>query len=104
MPVPSLSIHAESTGETRFLYVSGELDIATSDDLREALRDGAEAGERVVVDLSSLDFMDSTGLRVLIEAQSRSRAAGVEFRITGPQGAVARLLRVTGAEQFLVGA
>jgi anti-sigma B factor antagonist len=86
------------------LAARGELDLATAPRLT-ALLDATRSNgtRRVLVDLSGVEFCDSTGLRALIGAAVEVRAAGGRLAITaGPDdGAVARLLRVTGATEWL---
>jgi anti-sigma B factor antagonist len=67
------------------ITLRGELDLATTGQLEAAL---AEAGGRVVLDLTALTFMDSTGVRVLLEAAER---AGDGLRIVPPADGDARV-------------
>jgi anti-sigma B factor antagonist len=86
------------------LAARGELDLATAPRLTALLDATRDNGmRRVLVDLSGVDFCDSTGLRALIGAATEVRAAGGRLAVTaGPDdGAVARLLRVTGASEWL---
>ena len=52
----------------------GELDLATAPELEAAHPGALDGGQDVVVDLRELEFMDSTGLRVLVAAHARARA------------------------------
>lgn len=63
------------------LTVSGELDVAVTGRMQDRLDSVARAGETVVLDLSSLSFIDSSGLNVLVTAFRRSRQEGWELRI-----------------------
>jgi anti-sigma B factor antagonist len=77
--------------------LTGELDLATAPQLRACLAPLPEAGEsQVVLDLSDLDFIDSTGLSVLVMAFSRTQAAGCAMVIRNPKPAVVRILEITG--------
>jgi anti-sigma B factor antagonist len=67
----------------------GELDLATAADLEAVLV--AQTG-RVVVDLRGLSFVDASGLRVLLEAQARSRQDGMALRFVAGE-AVRRLFQ-----------
>jgi anti-sigma B factor antagonist len=83
------------------LKVHGELDIATSPLLDEALARARDTGAAsIVVDLSSVSFMDSTGLHVLIkharEEDNRSR-----LRLTKPSAQARRLFELSGAYAYL---
>ena len=77
----------------------GELDLNTIPQLEtqiEALRSGGF--RRIVLDLRQLTFMDSTGLRLLLELDAESRADGFRFAIIDGEGPVRRLLQLTGIE------
>ena len=74
----TLGIDVTSTddGKTQIFALHGSLDIATSPTLRAALMEAAEhKGHLLVVDLSQLDFLDSTGLGALIGAHKRASEA-----------------------------
>jgi anti-sigma B factor antagonist len=82
--------------------VSGELDLASSPGLEQELDRHMGAGtELVVVDLRRLEFMDSTGLSVLVRAHQRATETGQRFAVVrGPQQ-VQRLLSLTGVADRL---
>lgn len=82
--------------------VHGELDLATVPRLASALEDAAASdAARIVIDLAGVTFIDSTGLRCLIEANATSRGNGDRLRFANPQGAVQRLLELCGADTQL---
>jgi anti-sigma B factor antagonist len=75
----------------------GSLDIATSPSVRAALVDATEKGNRdLIVDLTQLEFLDSTGLGALIGAQRRAAEHGGSLRLVISEGPIARLLDITG--------
>lgn len=80
----------------------GELDLASSPALEQELERGAAAqAEVVIVDLRELEFMDSTGLSVLVRAHQRATENGQRFGVVrGPQQ-VQRLLSLTGVADRL---
>jgi anti-sigma B factor antagonist len=82
--------------------VTGELDLASSPALEQELERGAASkAEIVVVDLRKLEFMDSTGLSVLVRAHQRATENGQRFGVVkGPQQ-VQRLLSLTGVADRL---
>ena len=84
------------------IAVSGELDLASSPALEEELERGSAASaELVIVDLRQLEFMDSTGLSVLVRAHQRMTDTGKRFAVVrGPQQ-VQRLLSLTGVADRL---
>ena len=58
------------------MSVRGELDLSTAPELRAVLQSQQRGGESVTIDLSAVEFMDSTGLRVLLEAQADANRDG----------------------------
>jgi anti-sigma B factor antagonist len=77
--------------------LSGSLDIATSPTVRAALTDASERGNhRLVVDLTNVEFLDSTGLGALIGAQRRAKEVDGDVRLVVKEGQILRLLRITG--------
>lgn len=98
----SFHIDAERSGDAAVLHLHGELDVATTAQLEQAIA-AAVAGQPriVIVDLSSLEFMDSTGLRAVIAANDDALRTAHEFAlIQGPQQ-VQRLLELTRAVDHL---
>ena len=83
------------------LRLVGELDLGTACHLREALRRAHdECTATLVVDLSALTFIDSTGLHELVVAQKRQRANGGEIVLQGPTPQTRRVLEIVGLDQL----
>ena len=82
--------------------VSGELDLASSPALEQELDNPAtSAAEVVIIDLRQVEFMDSTGLSVLVRGHTRAAEKGQRFVVVrGPQQ-VQRLLSLTGVADRL---
>ena len=96
-------INESNTDSTVSLAVTGELDIRTVPTLTDHVdhRLSAHATE-LTLDLRELAFMDSSGLRLLIELHDRSRREGWTLRLVAPIGEQARLvLQATGADREL---
>jgi anti-anti-sigma factor len=72
--------------------LEGELDMATAGDLAEALRETGN-GEPVHLDFSRISFMDSSGLRVILEAASERNGSGLV--ILHPTAQVQRVLDIS---------
>jgi anti-sigma B factor antagonist len=82
--------------------MAGELDISTAARLEDDLRRvEAERPELLVLDLTALTFMDSTGLRLLITADSRARAEGRRLALIQGSEMVQRVLRLTRLDERL---
>ncbi len=85
---------------TRTLRPSGDVDIATVDDLRE--RWFAVASERpdcIVIDLSDVSFLDSTGLGLMVGLMKRQREHGASVVLRGADARTARILSITGLDR-----
>lgn len=92
-----MTIDDHVEGDKAVITVGGEVDVYTAPTLREHLLtvigDGAT---RVVVDLSAVSFMDSTGLGVLVGGLKRLRQAGGSLRVVCDAEPVLKIFRVTG--------
>ncbi|MBV9796438.1 MAG: STAS domain-containing protein [Solirubrobacterales bacterium] len=85
------------------LAVSGELDLASAPMLAEQLQRADEVDADVVlVDLRELDFMDSTGLHLLLKAHKRAQELGRRFVLVKGNKQIERLLSLTGVDEKLV--
>jgi anti-sigma B factor antagonist len=82
------------------LALSGELDVATTSSLDTRLR-AADAGETVTLDLSGITFIDSSGLRVLIEHHQRFESAGGRLQLVKVSSRASRLLEMAGLSEHL---
>jgi anti-anti-sigma factor len=86
-----------SNAPARVLNLEGELDLASVAELRgQFSQDGADETRRVVLDLSQLTFIDSTGLRALIEVQQRVIRSGGTMALVGPERQVLRVFEIAG--------
>ena len=103
MPDDALAVHESDVEGVRLLEVFGELDLATAPRLCTLL-DAAriQRVKRIVVDLTGVDFCDSTGLRALMGASTELRHAGGRLAVAVlPDGPVSRLFDVTGIRESL---
>jgi anti-anti-sigma factor len=79
----------------------GELDLEAVNAVEEALGPLENEFSEVVIDLRAVEFLDSTGLRVILAADARSRSAGFNLRIIKGSHQVRRLLSLTGIDTRL---
>ncbi len=93
-------VDVHSRGRTVVLELFGELDIASSTTLEAELERNREA-PTVVVDLRRLEFIDSTGLGVLVRAHRRALEQQRDFQLIRGTGQVERLLVITGVADQL---
>jgi anti-anti-sigma factor len=95
-------VETRTTGRLTTLTVIGELDLLASPVLeRELERVYGSDGDLVVLDLTGLEFMDSTGLHLLVKAQRRAKQAGRRLALTKGGEQVQRLLELTGVADLV---
>ncbi len=99
----SISIEKSTQGNTVTLAVTGEVDVSNASELRAqadaVLADGF-TGE-LVVDLSQVPYIDSTGIGVLVGAAHRAQEAGASLAVANPQKNVERVLGLLGVSADL---
>lgn len=94
-----LGLDVSEHGDWSVVRVAGEIDIATAPALRERLMAlTARRSPRVVVDMGDVDFIDSTGLGVLIGVLKRVRSYGGELHLVCDVDRVVRVFEITGLD------
>ncbi|HJR91020.1 MAG TPA: STAS domain-containing protein [Acidimicrobiia bacterium] len=91
---PQLVVEERSHQDWKLLDVAGELDMATAEQLHDAL--SALAGSKVIIDMVDVTFIDSVGLRTLLRA--RQDFGEESLHVVAPEGPVRRLLQLTQLE------
>ena len=94
-------LSVERSGEDVIVKLAGEFDIACEEYFEAALRPLEEPGSSVVIDLSALSFMDSTGISQLIAAHKRSRRRGFRLAIVPGDAHIRRTFELTGLDRLL---
>jgi anti-sigma B factor antagonist len=83
------------------IAVRGEIDLFTAPELKQALTDAIEGGQRrVAIDLTEVSFLDSTALGVLIGAVKRLRSRGGALAIVNTEPSIAKTFEITGLDQI----
>jgi anti-sigma B factor antagonist len=96
---PELVIAVERCGSHTVVLVAGEIDLATRDQLRECL---APLHGDVVVDLSRVTFLDSSGIATIVAQAARLADDGATLKLRRANVIVARVLHITGLDDLLV--
>lgn len=95
-------IHTVGDGETARLVLSGELDLATVPRVEQAVGAALAQGARaLIVDLSGLGFVDSSGLRLFVVLHQRAAAEGWKLSLIRPQERTMTVFKVSGLEENL---
>ncbi len=102
MSIPSFGIQVVQNGASTRIAPTGELDIATTPALEQAIADAtAEPGVTLVLDLRELTFMDSTGLRTLAQTNARAEQDGFTLAIWRGSRQIERVLEISGLGALL---
>jgi anti-anti-sigma factor len=99
----TLSLHTHQESDCVRVAVSGELDLSSALVFEEELRRIEDQSEMplLVLDLRSLKFMDSTGLRLILSAHARAIKSGRKLAIVEGGEAVRRIFKITGVLERL---
>jgi anti-sigma B factor antagonist len=102
VPQPSFQIEAVPNAEAGRLQLSGELDLATVSRVERAVDAALSGGARsLVLDLSGVSFIDSSGLRMFVVLNQRAAAEGWKLSMTRPQRQAMTVFVVSGLEENL---
>lgn len=96
--LPAFACSCTDSGlEAEWVHVAGELDIATTPQLKQTLRETQLRARLVVLDLRDVTFMDTSGVHVIVNASIRARRLGRRLVLLRGPPAVDRVLRMTGS-------
>jgi anti-sigma B factor antagonist len=94
-----LSLDSKIVAGRTVLAVAGEVDIYSAPTLRDRLTDLIESGDHtVIVDLSGVGFLDSTGLGTLVAGLKRASGLGGQLPLVCGQDRILRLFVITGLD------
>jgi anti-sigma B factor antagonist len=97
-----LQIGVRSEADRVVIRLEGELDMANAPRLQAAIEEADLDGRSMLVlDMQQLQFIDSTGLRIILWARERCQEGDREFALTPGSQQVQRLLMVSGAGEHL---
>jgi anti-anti-sigma factor len=82
--------------DCREIRVEGELDLAVADRLQDALDRAGSEYARILIGLENCEFIDSTGIAVIVRAHNRLAEEGRRVVVYGPTNQVLRVLSITG--------
>ena len=94
-----LKVTSRSQGDHTIMSVLGEIDLYTAPTLQSQLTSALAPGQvKLIVDMSGVDFCDSTGINVLLAAHRQAIERGGELQLASPGSATRKVLQVTGLE------
>jgi anti-anti-sigma factor len=99
----SIELHIEALSSERALVrVGGEVDLATAPELAAALEEALAGGRAIVLDLSDVDFIDTSGVGAMLDARRQISDRNAELMVVAPPGSPARrLLELTELTEAL---
>ena len=98
----NLDIHIEETENQKNVFLTGEIDTYTAPKLRESLIPLTEqSGVEVIVDLSEVQYIDSTGLGIFVGVLKASDSNGSSLTLTGMSERIKRLFVITGLDEVI---
>ena len=95
-----MTINKTNDGKALTLAVEGRLDTITAPDLEAVLKEELDDVEELTFDFSSLEYISSAGLRVLLSAQKRMNIKG-SMKVTGVSEIIMEIFDVTGFSDIL---
>jgi len=94
-----LKVTSRAQGDHTIMSVTGEIDLYTAPTLQSELMSALGPGSvKLIVDMSGVDFCDSTGINVLLAAHRQARERGGDLQLASPASATRKVLQVTGLE------
>lgn len=97
-----LSLATRTVAAHTVLEVAGEVDVYTAPKLRDRLTELLEAGTRaLVIDLGRVEFLDSTGLGVLVGGLRKARNLGGSYGLVVGHESLLKIFRITALDQVL---
>ena len=92
-----LSLSTRTEGDRTVVVVGGEIDVYTAPKLRDKITELVGNGDyHLVIDMEKVDFLDSTGLGVLVGGLKRVRAHEGSLRLVCTQERILKIFRITG--------
>jgi anti-sigma B factor antagonist len=97
-----LGIDVQNSSGHPVLHVTGEIDIYTAPLFKQAVVNLVSEGNKdVIIDLSGVTFMDSSGFGTLLGATRRLRPTGGGLHLAGPNSTIQRMLRLTRLDSIM---
>jgi len=95
-----MSYSEKTENDVLIITVSGEIDLENSGNLRQQVQGALDDNKAVSVDMSAVNYIDSSGIAVLIESKQRAGEGSKEFKIVKPSEAVVSVLKLAKLTSF----
>jgi anti-sigma B factor antagonist len=97
----SLTCRTEERGEAVVLHPSGEVDLATVSSLYSMMKSAGEDGRHVVVTLNEITYIDSTGIKALLDVHRLLRQRSQRLVLADPTSMVRKVIEITALEKVI---
>ena len=97
----SLSFRTEERREAAVLHPAGEVDLATVSSLWSMLKSLGEGGRPVIVDLSAITYIDSTGIKALLDVHRLFQQRAQRLVLADPTSTVRKVIQITALEKVI---
>lgn len=97
-----MSYSEKLENDTLIITVEGEIDLENSDNLRNQVSTALENNTAVSLEMSGVNYIDSSGVAVLIEGKQKAEEGSKQFKIKKPNEAVISVLKLANLDSFFV--
>ena len=97
-----MSYKIEEEGNSRIVHLTGEIDMDVADKARQTILPLIEAGHEVHLNLSKVEYMDSSGISVLIESHQKAAELGTKVILKEISKSVLKVIMMAKLEQILI--
>lgn len=98
-----LNFTEENLSDAVKIYISGEVDIYTSQKLKEKLYDIVDSNKKdLKIDCKELNYIDSTGLGIFVGALKKAKQYGKNIHIINPKENIKKLFTITGLDKLFI--
>ena len=102
MPEPALPMKFEKENGSVFVCLNGEIDVSNAESVKTGIERATAGADRIVIDLTAIEFFDSSGLRLLKQLSTDAGGANVTFVVVAPPNSIARrVLDITSMSEEL---
>jgi anti-sigma B factor antagonist len=95
LPTPDLELTTEKNPGVTIVRGTGKINAASASVLQSTVRSAIPGSQRIVLDLTGVDYIDSTGLGALVSIYMAARNANCELELSNPKPRVSDLLKLT---------
>ena len=98
-----LSLHVDREDGIVYARLAGELDVAAEENLEKIFEEISRdpASRCLIIDMRGVTFLDSSGLRILLVQEMRSRRGGIDFAVIPPRGQAMQAMELAGVHRLI---